>query len=382
MKLNKFLSAILINSLVIGLCGCGLNSANSSSENETTDENATTQDYSITYSGENIEKIGICMPAIELERWVNDGNLLKENFEKAGYDVEIAYGDNLIDTQINDINNMIDDGVDLLVIAPVDSDSLGECMKKAYENSIPVIAYDRLIFDAPYLLAYVSYDNYEVGALQAEYIIDALDLDNTTHSYNMEIFAGDPADNNALYFYNGAMDTLAPYIESGVITIPSGQEDYYSCSISSWSTSLAKTRMDILISSYYSNDTQLDAVLVSNDSLALGVTEAIDNSYSKDNSVIITGQDCDSANVANIKNGLQSMSIYKNLQNEVWVTCYIVESFVNGNPNNSDLSKGNDFDFQITFDNSSYGSNEYSINSYLLTPQVVTKDNIDSISNY
>lgn len=130
MNLNKFLSVILIYSLAFCLCGCGLNSANSSTQNTVTPETHS-QDYSVTYSGENIKKIGICMPAIELERWVNDGNLLKQNFEQAGYEVEISYGDNLIDTQINDINQMIDDGVDLLIIAPVDSDSLGTCMERA-----------------------------------------------------------------------------------------------------------------------------------------------------------------------------------------------------------------------------------------------------------
>ncbi|MCR5102825.1 MAG: sugar-binding protein, partial [Butyrivibrio sp.] len=294
----KFLSLITIDAfLFLSLVACGKTPDLPRPEGDTSvsEEEALTSKV-ISYDNTSIQKIGISMPALNLERWTHDGQYLKEEFESKGYDVEIFYGDNLIDTQINQINNLIDDGSDLLIIAPVDSDSLKECIEKADENKIPVIAYDRLINHAPNLLAYVSYDNYEVGKLQAQYIIEALGLDKGTNvRYNLEIFAGDPVDNNAKVFYDGAMDTLEPYFESGNLSVPSGQTDFYSCSHSSWSSDLAETRMQIILASYYPDKRRLDAVLSSNDSLAYGVTNALQDYYTPNNSVIITGQDCDSA---------------------------------------------------------------------------------------
>ena len=383
MKTKQLLAGIITCATILCLIGCD-NSSSTDVNLDTFDLEDELSSLPTTYSGEGIEKIGISMPAVELERWVHDGNLLKECFENAGYEAEVLFGNNLIDTQINDINTLIDDGADLLIISPVDSDSLVYCMKRAHEEGIPVISYDRLILHSPYILAYVSYDNYEVGRMQAQYIIDTLDLENAAEgdSYSIEIFSGDPADNNAKYFYQGAMDTLSEYLDSGVLTVPSEQTDFYSCSVSSWSTSMAEERMDILLSGYYSDNKTLDAVLVANDSLALGVANAITDSYTGENQIIITGQDCDTANIANIESGLQSMSIYKNLQNEVYLTCYIVESYINGASSNSDLSDGNDFDFTITYDTNSYQVDGYAVPSYLLAPQLITSDNISDLPDY
>jgi len=380
MKGKKYLGVILISVLMVSnFVSCKSETSDKAVENPT--EEADTSVKSSIYSGEPIETIGISMPALALERWETDANLLKDSFEASGYDVQVSYGNNLIDTQINDINKMIDNGVDLLVIAPVDSDSLGKVMERADQEGIPVVAYDRLIFHAPNLLAYVSYDNYQVGQLQAQFIVDSLDVDNSSakDSFNIEIFSGDPADNNALFFYQGAMDILEPYIDSGKIVVPSNQVDFYSCSNSSWSTAFAEERMEILLASYYSNDTQLDAVLSPNDSLAIGITNAISDSYKKENSVIVTGQDCDSANIQNIKNGLQSMSIYKDFGNEALATIYIVESYIKGTSTDQDLTAGSTFNFNIKRDTSSYVSDGFTITSYLLAPKVITMDNIDEL---
>ena len=375
MRTRKILiSFALATCLVFLPTGC--QKANNTTEDV---QNSDIEEDTTITPPDSVETIGISMPAQHLERWVHDGALLEESFKALGYDVEIAYGDNLIDTQINDINQMIDNDVDLLIIAPVDSDSLSSCMERANEKNIPVLAYDRLILHAPNLLAYVSYDNYEVGMLQAEFIIDSLNLEtDKTMNYNIEIFAGDPADNNALFFYQGAMDALSPFLESGVLTVPSKQSDFYSCSTSSWSTELAEERMQIILSSYY-NSQKLHAVLSPNDSIALGVLYAVDDSYKRGNPIVITGQDCDSANIDYIRSGKQSMSIYKDLNDEVEATTYIVQSYLDGISIDSDLTTGNDFDFEIKRDTSSYSSDDVPITSYLLEPIVVTKDNLDEI---
>jgi putative multiple sugar transport system substrate-binding protein len=373
-KLFKIVTLISILALFFTNC--------SSQEVSNIPEETTPTSQSPTiYTGEKVQTIGISMPAVQLERWHIDADLLKTLFEDAGYDVLLSYGDNLIDTQINDINQMIDQGAQLLIIAPVDSDSLGPCIENAHKANIPIVAYDRLIYHDPYLLAYVSYDNYMVGQLQAQYIVDALDLNNSDNnsSFNLEIFSGDSADNNAIYFYDGAMSILEPYIKTGKLKVLSNQTSFYGTSVSSWDTSLAHERMEVLLSSYYGTNQQLNAVLAANDSIALGVSEAIESSYNKDNQVIITGQDCDSSNIQNIRDGSQSMSIFKNLNNEAYATFCIVQNYLNGVSTGDDLTEGYDLDFTIRRDSNTYVSDDVYITSYLLSPEMVTNVNIDEI---
>ena len=372
----RFLAIMSVAAFALG--GCGKEQEQTVSDSPKPE---TSTQESETYSGSSIKTIGISMPAAQLERWHKDAERLQTLFEDAGYNVLISYGDNLIDTQIDEINKMIDDGAELLIIAPVDSDSLLPCIEKANEKGIPIVAYDRLIYHDPTLLAYVSYDNYKVGTLQGQFIADALDLENADESdkYNIEIFAGDPADNNAIYFYNGAMDVLKPYFDSGNITVLSNQTSFYSCSTSSWSSDLAMERMEIMLTSYYSSDNVLNAVLSSNDSIALGVCRAIEASYKKDNKIVITGQDCDSNNIPYIRDGKQAMSIYKDLKNEAYATFCIVESYLKGVSTGEDLIQGHDIDFEITRDTTSYVSDDVAITSYLLTPEVITHENADDL---
>ena len=155
--------------------------------------------------------VGISMPDQQLERWNRDGAFLKSEFEKNGYEVILSYADNLIDKQIRELRNMIDEGVDLVVVSAIDGGTLTSVLDEASQAGVKVIAYDRLLMDTDMVDYYVSFDNYIVGELQARYVIDALKLDASDETRNIEIVTGDPVDNNARYFYNGEMDTLAPY---------------------------------------------------------------------------------------------------------------------------------------------------------------------------
>ena len=226
--MKKVLALVLALAMALALVACGGNGTNNTSNN--TGNNAGNQtNNSTSDTGDSGaaggQKIGISMPTQSLERWNRDGSYLDEQFKSAGYETILTYSDNDTNRQVNDIQNMIAEDVDLLVIAAIDGEALNTVMNEAGDAGIPVIAYDRLIMNdnASY---YVSFDNYTVGTLQGQYVVDTLDLDNAAGPFNIEFTAGDPADNNATYFFNGAMDVLKPYIESGKLNVVSGQTDF------------------------------------------------------------------------------------------------------------------------------------------------------------
>ena len=255
-------------------------------------------------------KVGVAMPTKDLQRWNQDGANMEKELQAAGYEVDLQYASNDVQTQVSQIENMISSGCDVLVVAAIEGSSLGEAMDMAKSKNIPVIAYDRLIMNSDAVSYYATFDNYMVGTKQGEYVVKALDLDNAAGPLNMEITAGDPGDNNAGYFYNGAMDFLKPYIEKGVINVPSGQVEFSEVATPEWSTATAQSRMENILSTFYADGTQLDIALCSNDSTALGVTNALAANYNGAYPVI-TGQDCDIENTKNMIAGKQSMSIFK-----------------------------------------------------------------------
>ena len=255
-------------------------------------------------------KIGVAMPTKDLQRWNQDGSNMEAQLKEAGYEVDLQYASNDIATQVSQIENMINSGCKLLVIASIDGDSLGTVLEQAKEKKIPVIAYDRLIMNSDAVSYYATFDNYMVGTKQGEYIRDQLDLDNAAGPFNIELVTGDPGDNNARFFFGGAMDILQPYIDAGKLVVKSGQTDFATVATANWATEAAQTRMDAIISANYADGTQLDAVMCSNDSTALGVTNSLEANYTGA-WPIITGQDCDIASVKNMIAGKQSMSIFK-----------------------------------------------------------------------
>ena len=306
-------------------------------------------------------KIGISMPTQSLERWNRDGSYLEEQFKAAGYDVELTYSDNETDRQVNDIQNLISDGVNLLVVAAIDGEALNTVMDEAADAGIPVIAYDRLI-KSDAVSYYISFDNYTVGTLQGQYVIDTLDLDNAgDKTYNIEFTAGDPADNNAGYFFNGAYDTLKPYLDAGTLNVVSGQTDFDSVATPAWDTQTALERMQNILASYYADGTQLDVALCSNDSTALGVENALAASYTGEYP-IITGQDCDTPNVKNLVAGKQAMSVFKDTRALASAVVNMVDA----------IMKGEEPEIN---DTESYDNGTGVIPTYLCDPVVVTVDN-------
>jgi putative multiple sugar transport system substrate-binding protein len=289
--LSILMSVVVISSLLVG---CG------------------TKDDTATSGNDDAKKIGVAMPTKDLQRWNQDGENMKKSLEDAGFAVDLQYANNDIATQVSQIENMITGGCDALVIASIDGGSLGTVLADAKTANIPVIAYDRLIMGTDAVSYYATFDNYMVGTIQGQYIVDQLDLENQAGPFNIELFTGSPDDNNARFFFGGAMDILTPYIDNGKLVVVSGQKAFEEVATLNWSTEEAQKRMENLITANYANGTKLDVVLSSNDSCAIGITNALVNAgYTGDNFPILTGQDCDITSVKNILAGTQSMSIFK-----------------------------------------------------------------------
>ncbi len=354
-KLKTGISAALAAALVLTAAGCSPGKKNGA------------------------KTVGIAMPAKSLERWNRDGEYLKQKFEAAGYNVELRFSDNSTDQQVNDIQVLIADDVDLLIIAAIDGSTLFRTLEDAEIKNIPVIAYDRLIMNTDSVACYISFDNYSVGKMQAQFIVDELGLDDSEETYNIELVSGDSADNNAVFFYNGAVDLLAPYIDSGRLKIPSGKREFLQTSTPGWSIDLAFENMQNTLSSYYSNGTKLDAVLAVNDGTAFGAAQAILSDYTGGNTPVITGQDGEIASLRNIVDGIQSMTIYKNVTDEANVTVEVAEAILGEKPIDGSLASS--LSAECVFDTESYDNGKKVVSSYLLKPEIITVGNLDYLAD-
>ena len=315
--------------------------------------------------------VGISMPTERLERWNLNGHDMKAQLEKAGYTVDLAFADNDVPTQISQIKKMIDENCGVIVIAPVDGYSLTEVLKPAKEKGIKVISHDRLIMNSKAVSYYITFNKYKVGVVQAEYLIDRLNIKKHTskNPAYMEFFTGDYNDNNVDFYFGGAMDVLKPYIDRGIIECPSGLTSKYNCSISGWSTENAQKRMEILIvtNGYGPKNKRLDAVYCSNDSTAIGVTDALlEAGYTAENMPIITGQDCDIYSVKNIIRGTQAMSVFLDTKDTVSMTVKMVDAIMRGKK-------------PAVNDKTTYNNGSGFMQSYLCDPTIVTKENYKSI---
>ncbi|MCI1209081.1 MAG: sugar-binding protein [Treponema sp.] len=312
-------------------------------------------------------KIGVSMPTKSLQRWNQDGANMKAQLEKAGYRVDLQFANNDIATQVSQVENMLSGNCNALVIASIDGSALKGVLGTAKEQKVPVIAYDRLIMNSDAVSYYATFDNYKVGTIQGNYLIDKLNLKNRTKDdpVYMELFTGSPDDNNINFFFGGAMDVLKPYMDKGIIIVRSGQTSKAQCATLNWSTEEAQKRMENLITSngYGPNGTQLDAVYSSNDSCAMGITNAlVAAGYTPGNFPLVTGQDCDVTSVKHMIAGTQAMSVFKDTRTLASKVVEMVDALMKGTkpPVN---------------DTKTYDNGTGIIPSYLCEPVFATKDN-------
>lgn len=228
--------------------------------------------------------IGVAMPTETSERWIADGAAVKEGLEEAGYEVSLQFAADDIPTQSQQIDQMITQGVEALIIAAIDGTALAGQLQAAADAGIPVISYDRLIRDSEHVDFYVTFDNYQVGVQQATSLLVGLGVLNEDGSdgdaegpFNVELFAGSLDDNNAHFFWDGAIDTLQPYLDAGTLEVPSGQTDIEQAATLRWSQETAQKRMEDLLTAAYAGDTELHGVLSPYDGISRGIITALTN---------------------------------------------------------------------------------------------------------
>lgn len=330
---KKFMAMLLSMSLLGTLGGCGVTTdvseATGGEKSESVEAGTEVDDNS-----NDGKTIGILMPTKSSERWINDGNDMVEELEKLGYKTDLQYAEDVVETQVSQAENLITKGVDCLVIANIDGESLTDVCKKANDSGIPVIAYDRLIKNTEYVDYYISFDNTLVGVQIGEYIEKTLDLKNANgKSYNIELFAGSPDDNNAHMLYDGAMSILQQYIDNGSLVVVSGQTDFDTVCTLRWDGALAQSRMENILTANYSAGKKVDAVFSSYDGLSRGIVEALRSvGYGTSDLPwpVITGQDAETATVKSIISGEQTQTIFKDTRELANRAVKVVDSILKG----------------------------------------------------
>src|SRR3954462_14027949 len=267
MRLSRIGAVTCAAVLTVGLAACG-------STEKTVDKQSGAGDSAGAL-------IGVTMPTRSSERWIGDGDNLKKQLEAKGYKVDLQYAEDDIPTQVNQLDNQITRGAKLLIIASIDGTALTTQLQSAKDNNIPVIAYDRLIRNSPNVDYYATFDNFKVGVEQATSLLVGLGLKTedggqgtATGPFNIELFAGSPDDNNATFFFNGAMSVLKPLIDNGTLVVKSGQTDFNTVAILRWDPATAQRRMEDIITSSYGGGATVQGVLSPYDGLSIGILSA------------------------------------------------------------------------------------------------------------
>jgi putative multiple sugar transport system substrate-binding protein len=276
--------------------------------------------------------IGIAMPTKSSARWISDGNSMVEQFEAAGYTTDLQYAEDDIPNQLAQIENMITKGVDVLVIAAIDGTTLSNALENAAASGIKVIAYDRLIRESGDVDYYATFDNFKVGVQQASSLVAGLQERFGDGPYNVELFGGSPDDNNAFFFYNGAMSVLDPLIADGKIVIQSGQTGMDKVGTLRWDGAVAQSRMDNLLSAFY-GEKDLHGALSPYDGLSIGILSSLKGVGYGSSDVampIVTGQDAEVPSVKSMLAGEQYSTIFKDTRTLAGVTVSMVDALLGG----------------------------------------------------
>ncbi|MBB3177226.1 multiple monosaccharide ABC transporter substrate-binding protein [Variovorax sp. Sphag1AA] len=276
--------------------------------------------------------VAISMPTKSSARWIADGGNMVKYFNEKGYKTDLQYAEDDIPNQLAQIENMVTKGPKVLVIAAIDGTTLSDVLQKAADKGIKVIAYDRLIRGSKNVDYYATFDNFQVGVLQAQYIEQALKLKEGKGPYNIELFGGSPDDNNAFFFYNGAMSVLKPYIDSGKLVVRSKQLGMDKVSTLRWDGAVAQARMDNLLSAYYTKD-RVDAVLSPYDGLSIGIISSLKGvgyGTPQQPMPVVTGQDAEVPSVKSILKKEQTSTVFKDTRELAKVTVNMVDAMMAG----------------------------------------------------
>jgi putative multiple sugar transport system substrate-binding protein len=317
--------------------------------------------------------VGVTMPTRSSERWIHDGDNIKKALEDKGYKVDLQYAENDIPTQANQLENQITKGARLLIIAPIDGTAITSQLEQAAASNIPVISYDRLIRDSPNVDYYASFDNFEVGVQQATSLLTGLGVLNAdgtpgtaTGPFNVELFAGSPDDNNATFFFEGAMSVLQEHIDGGKLVVKSGQTDFRTIAILRWDPATAQRRMEDLLTSTYGG-ARVDGVLSPYDGLSIGILSALKSSgYGTADQPypVVTGQDAEVASVKSIIAGEQYSTIHKDTRELAKVAVAMADAVLQGNEPETNNTED-------------YDNGEKVVPSFLLEPVIVDKTNYE-----
>jgi len=289
--------------------------------------------FAITAAAQDKGTVGIAMPTKSSARWIDDGNNMVKQFEEAGYETDLQYAEDDIPNQLAQIENMITKGVDVLVIAAIDGTTLSNALENAAASDIKVVAYDRLIRDSGNVDYYATFDNFKVGVLQATSLVEGMkERFPDTKPLNVELFGGSPDDNNAYFFYDGAMSVLQPMIDSGDIVIGSGQTGMETVGTLRWDGAVAQARMDNLLSAHYT-DKEVHGVLSPYDGLSIGILSSLKGvGYGSGDMKmpIVSGQDAEVQSVKSMIAGEQYSSIFKDTRELARVTVGMVDALLQG----------------------------------------------------
>ena len=308
--------------------------------------------------------VGIAMPTKSSARWIADGDNMVKVLQARGYKTDLQYADDDIPNQLAQIENMVTKGDKVLVIASIDGTTLSNVLQKAADKGVKIIAYDRLIKGSKNVDYYATFDNFQVGVLQASSIVDKLGLKQGKGPFNIELFGGSPDDNNAFFFYNGAMSVLKPYIDSGKLVVKSKQLGMDKVSTLRWDGAVAQSRMDNLLSAYYAG-AHVDAVLSPYDGLSIGILSSLKGvGYGKGGVAmpVVTGQDAEVPSVKSILAGEQTTTIFKDTRELAKVTAGMVDAVLGGKSPEINDTK-------------TYNNGVKIVPSYLLKPVLVDKSN-------
>src|SRR6188472_869535 len=312
--------------------------------------------------------VGIAMPTKSSARWIDDGNNIVKILKERGYGTDLQYAEDDIPNQLSQVENMVTKGAKVLVIAAIDGTTLSDVLKQAKAKGITVIAYDRLIRNTPDVDYYATFDNFQVGALQAQSIEQGLGLKEGKGPFNIELFGGSPDDNNAYFFYDGSMSVLQPYIDSGKLVIGSGQKGMDKVSTLRWDGATAQARMDNLLSAFYGRK-RVDAVVSPYDGLSIGILSSLKGvGYGSGDLKIpfVSGQDAEVQSVKSIIAGEQYSTIFKDTRELAKVTANMVDAMASGKEPEVNDTKTYDNGVKV-------------VPSYLLKPVVVDKTNWEKV---